>query len=226
MSSSPEGVVRRTDVVRVAARPDLRSGVWTRLGDGSVLGDDVTEAALGALAERTSDAARAQGYAVGWAEGRRAAMAAAAELAEQAEQRAHAVAVRREAEHGAAVDALLSAAEALRAATAQVCAQVADAATDLAFEVTRELVGHELAVSADPGADVVRRVLAVLPTAGPAQVRLHPSVVAATSELAAHGVAVVADPTLAPADAVVETDSAAIDLRVVTALQRLREALR
>ena len=61
-----------------AEPPDLRTGVWTRLGDDRVLGDAVTEAVLGALAERTRDAAQAQGYAVGWAEGQRGRRCAAA----------------------------------------------------------------------------------------------------------------------------------------------------
>src|SRR5688572_17219799 len=70
--------------------PELRTGHWTRLGSESVLGDLVTESVLGDIADRVRAAATAEGYAVGWAQGRRDAAAAAAEearvrAAEQAE---------------------------------------------------------------------------------------------------------------------------------------------
>jgi flagellar assembly protein FliH len=58
-------------------------------------------------------------------------------------------------------------------------------------------------------------------------VRLHPAIVAAAAiaELAEHGVDIVADPSLDLHDAVVETDTSAIDLRLSLAVDRLREAL-
>ena len=82
MSSSPD----RQVLYRAADRPDLRTGVWTRLGDSAVLGDPVTEAALDGLAERTHSAARAQGYAVGWAEGRQEALVRMSEVEAAADQ--------------------------------------------------------------------------------------------------------------------------------------------
>ncbi|MBB3043011.1 FliH/SctL family protein [Nocardioides soli] len=210
-----------------AERPDLRRGVWTRLGDGRVLGDGPTEAILGGLAERTRTAAQAQGYAVGWAAGQQAALRRAAER----EAAATAEAERREAararEHALAVVALEEAAAALTAAATEVTARIGEQAADLAFELTRTLVGHELSVTADPGADVVARVLAVLPSGPAVTVRLHPRTAEGVSPdpLGAHGVEVVADPALDPHDAVVETDTTAIDLRISEALDRLREAL-
>ena len=213
---------------RSAERPDLRSGVWTRLGHSSVLGDDVTEQALGRLAERARTAARAQGYAVGWAEGRKEAQARAEENAAAAAVRAAERDAEREAEHRRAVATLQAAAAELRGAVAEACERVAAQATDLAFELTRELVGHELSVDEDPGAGVVRRVLAALPATHVATVRLHPAVTesAAARTLAEQGVTLTADPALAPDDAIVEIDEAAIDLRVESALDRLRQALR
>ena len=213
---------------RRAERPDLRSGVWTRLGHPSVLGDDVTEQALGRLAERTRSAARAQGYAVGWAEGRQEALARAEETAAVAGARAMERERQREAEHRRAVDALTAAAAELRGAIADVCGRVAMQASDLAFEVTRELVQHELSVEADPGAGVVHRVLAVLPATHVATVRLHPATAesVAARSLGEQGITVRPDATLAPDDAVVEVDGAAIDLRIESALDRLKQALR
>src|SRR3712207_5437512 len=63
--------------------PELRTGSWTRLGSSSVLGDAVTEHTLSGLAEQAQAAARAQGYATGWAQGRRAAEARAEEESRQ-----------------------------------------------------------------------------------------------------------------------------------------------
>jgi flagellar assembly protein FliH len=225
-SSSPEAGSARP--WRHAERPDLRSGVWTRLGHPSVLGDDVTEQALGRLAERTRTAARAQGYAVGWAEGRQEALARAEETTAAAAAQAAERERQRDEEHRRGVDALLQAAAELRRATSDVCERVAAQATELAYEVTRELLGHELSMESDPGAGVVRRVLAVLPAAHVATVRLHPAIVesAAARSLAEQGVTVRADPALAPDDAVVEAEDAAIDLRIESALDRLRQALR
>lgn len=228
MSSSPSPETGGARPWRHAERPDLRSGVWTRLGHPSVLGDDVTEQALGRLAERTRSAARAQGYAVGWAEGRREALARAEATAHAAESAAADREHERDAEHRAAVEALQAAAGELRRAVADVCDRVAHQASDLAFEVTRELVQHELAVEEDPGAAVVRRVLAVLPATHVATVRLHPAIAesAAASALGDQGVTVRPDAALAPDDAVVEVDQAAVDLRIESALDRLRQALR
>lgn len=225
MSSSSETGARPW---RHAERPDLRSGVWTRLGHPSVLGDDVTEQALGKLAERTRDAARAQGYAVGWAEGRQEALLRAEETAQAAHRAAENREAQRDAEHRRALAALQAAAAELRGAVAEACDRVASQASDLAFEVTRELVGHELSLEEDPGAGVVQRVLATLPVAHFATVRLHPAIAesGAARALAEQGVTLRADATLAPDDAVVEVDDAAIDLRIENALSRLKQALR
>jgi flagellar assembly protein FliH len=225
MSSSPETGSRAW---RHAERPDLRTGVWTRLGHPSVLGDDVTEQALGKLAERTREAARAQGYAVGWAEGRQEAMARAETMAQAQQRAAEQREAQRDAEHRSALAALQAAAAALRGAIGEACEQVAAQSSDLAFEVTRELVGHELAVAEEPGAGVINRVLSVLPATNVATVRLHPGLVdsRAFRTLAEQGVTLKADPALGPDDAVVELDDSAIDLRIEGAIARLRHALR
>ncbi|HRD62006.1 MAG TPA: hypothetical protein PL137_13945, partial [Nocardioides sp.] len=72
--------------------PELRSGEWTRFGPDSVLGDAVTEAALSAMVDDARSAAQAQGYSVGWAQGRReaadeAALAARSHELQLAEER-------------------------------------------------------------------------------------------------------------------------------------------
>ncbi|WP_182525736.1 FliH/SctL family protein [Nocardioides dongkuii] len=207
--------------------PELRDGSWTRLGDRAVLGDEVTERALGRLAESTAAAARAQGYAVGWAEGRREAAARAADEADEAAHAQQLAERRRQAEHADAVAALVRAAASFQDAAAAVSAAVEDEALRLARELTAALLGRELATAADPAGDVVRRALEVLPDGVPTTVRVHPDVRshAAAEALAAHGVTVVADPTLGRHDAVVETATTVVDLGVDAALDRVREAL-
>lgn len=225
MNSSSELVTVDNPAV---SRPDLRTGVWTRLGDNAVLGDEVTEAALGILAERTRDAARAQGYSVGWAEGRREALELAAVTARMVEQRERDEEQRRGREHQNAVAALVAAVDALRTASQEAAARIADQATELAFDLTRTIVDHELATEVDPGAAVVSRVVAMLPDEPTTVVRLHPTVVDsdAVAAVTDRGVRLVVDPSLDRHDAVIETDTQAIDLRVSTAIARLEEALR
>lgn len=182
---------------------------------------------LTALADRAREAARAQGYAVGWAEGRREAQLRAEADAEAAADMARRTEEQREIEHRAVVEALTAAADELRAAVAEVCTRIGAQATELAFAVTEELLGRELATVDDHGADVVRRVLSVVPDGATPQVRVHPSIGAspALAHLAERGLHVVPDPAIEPHDAVVETDDNIIDLRIPAALDRLREVL-
>ncbi|TQK69564.1 hypothetical protein [Nocardioides sp. SLBN-35] len=206
--------------------PELRVGTWTRLGSDSVLGDRVTESLLDGIAAEARDAARAQGYAVGWAEGRRtAAEQAAVEEAERAAVQAAAEA-RREAEHRAALDALGRAAEQVRGLLDDLARAVEDQAADLAWSLTSTLVGSQVA-RLEP-VDVVARVLQVLPPGPVGRVRLHPSTATspAAQELTGRGLEVVADPTLGPIDALVEgVDGSVVDLRVGEAMDRVREVL-
>jgi flagellar assembly protein FliH len=226
MTSSSEELVIRADRAGLAtplATPDLSTGAWTRWGAPGVRGDAVTEDVLATLADRTRAAAQAQGYAVGWAKGVREAEAAAREARVEEETRRTHEEARREAEHAAAVSALRAAARRLEELTASTQEQLAAQATELAFAVTAEVLGTQAA--AQPGEDVVRRALAVLPDEAVATVRLHPSVARETATDLPVGVAVVADPTLGPADALVELSDHVIDLRIDQALARLREVL-
>lgn len=217
MSSSPE-------VAAPVPLPELRTGDWTRFGSSAVLGDTITEQTLSTLAESTRIAAGSQGYAVGWAEGQRAARAAAQTEA-AAVQAAHELAeARRAADHAAAVAALEEAAQQLTRAVSEVCTRIESQASELAWELTQELVGHELA---GPGIDVVRRVLALAPTETVVRVRMHPADAGkALEDGTLADLVVVADPTLDRGDALVETEDHVLDLRLEPALLRVREALR
>jgi len=210
------------------ATPELRTGVWTRFGASSVLGDAVTEETLSALAESTRNAARSQGYAVGWADGQRAAREQARIEAHEAEQARLQAEAEREREHRAAVTALQIAAARLHEAVAGMSAAVEEQASTLAWDLTRELVGHELRSATGP--DVVRRALQLAPAEPMARLHLHPDHVAELTaadlaELADHGATVVADPSLGWGDALAEVDDHVVDMRVRTALERVREVL-
>lgn len=220
-------VLRGHTSAAVLGTPELGSGEWTRFGPASVLGDAVTEGALAGMVEDARAAARSQGYAVGWAQGRREA-AAEAELAARARDEEHAQERRRwAARQQTALDALQRAAEQLARATEEAQALVHAQATALARELTELMVGHELRATPDTAADVVARVLAAGPADRPFVVRLHPDAADSTAvaALAEHGVRVVPEPGLAPADAVVEVDDHVLDLRLGSALDRVREVL-
>lgn len=205
--------------------PELRTGVWTRHGDPGLLGDPVAESVLGEIAVAARAAAEAQGYAVGWAQGRREAEAEARRAADEVAARHAAAEARREAEHAEALAVLARAADEVHGLLGSMCARVEERATDLAWALVEELVGREISVVTS--ADVVRRVLRVLPPGIVATVRMHPSVVghAAVAELEELGLEVVADASLDRADALVSHDGAVIDLRIGSALERVREAL-
>ncbi len=202
--------------------PELRSGSWTRWGNGAVRGDDVTEQLLSTLAESTRQAARAQGYSVGWADGRRDAEASVREAAAETARRTAAEEVRREAEHAAALTALREAADQLVARVDDVCRTVDGQAAELALELTRELVGR---AAPEAASHAVERVLGLLPDHPVVRVRFHPAVAACAGALRDRGVVVLPDPDLGPADAVVEADEYVVDLRVGAALDRLRDVL-
>lgn len=230
-SSSDQVLVDGERAARLApvAVPELPTGPWTRLGERSVHGDPVTEEALDGLAGTARSAARAQGYAVGWAEGRRAALLEARERQAALAEEAAAAERRRADEHATAVAALAEAARSLHDHAASVAALVEDAALGLARELTRTLVGHELRTAADPSGDAVRRALTLVPDDAelPVVLRLHPVVAASAdaAQLRDRGIRVVPDGTLDRADAVVETDESVVDGRVTAALRRIEEVL-
>jgi flagellar assembly protein FliH len=223
----PEPRVSKPDLAPLAT-PELRTGEWTRFGSSKVLGDAVTEETLSTLAESTRAAARSQGYSVGWTEGQRAAREAARIEAEAAEAARAAADEERRSEHAAAVAALELAAARLHDAVARLSTTIEEQATGLAWELTRELVGHELRSVTGP--DVVRRALELTPTEPVARLHLHPDHLADLTpadlaDLADRGVHAVADPTLAWGDALAECDDHVVDLRVSTAMERIREVL-
>lgn len=214
----PSRVLRGTDAASVSAVPL----------DGLL--DPMQRAALDALSTTARAAAQAEGYARGWAEGRRSADAAAALEAE-------AVAAAIAATESAAAASLASALSALSLAAASLEARAVVPASELsaavvagAFELAQALLGRELALAADPGLDAIRRALVLLPENRPVTARLNPddaSVTRSGLSTAALGrdVLIVADPAVEPGGAIVECDSSRVDAQLGPALERVREVL-
>ena len=225
-SSSEPRVLRLADHVETTPLvvTDLRSGHWTRLGSGGVLGDRVTEEAMSDLAEKARTAGHAEGYAVGWSLGSRRAEQESRARRED-EERQHAEdRDRREQEHARALADLVQAAHALDAAIGDAVARVEQQAAALALELTRELVG-EAAATAGVGA-VAARVRSALPVPPPGAVlHAHPDVAHHPDADWPAGVTVRSDATLGRADVLVDLDEGVLDLRVDHALQRLAEVL-
>ncbi|HSE10501.1 MAG TPA: FliH/SctL family protein [Nocardioidaceae bacterium] len=230
-STSSDGVVARDlpagSVSSHVQGGDLRAGSWTRLGSGATLGDAVTEAMLGGIAERSRQAARAQGYATGWAEGRRVALAKAAEEAEGVRRAAEAAEARREVEHRDALAALDAAAAQLRTRLSETVDAVAEQAVELALRLTEAILGREVATATDPGGDALRRALSLVDPHVAVTVRMHPKD-RATLDLEALGdraVTVLDDETLQPGDAVALTEDTLVDATISAALERVWEVL-
>jgi flagellar assembly protein FliH len=142
-------VLRDVPADRLGSGPagaDLRTGRWTRFGSATVLGDDATEATLGSVVDAAVSAARAQGYAMGWAEGRRAALARAEDdRAERA--RAHdAEHARTVAEVAATADTLVQVVDRLHAEARAHLDALADAAVDLALQLAEAVLDREVRV--------------------------------------------------------------------------------
>jgi flagellar assembly protein FliH len=192
--------------------------------------DPMQRAALDSLTSDLRQGARAEGYAVGWAEGRRAADEAAvlqatvAATAQAEEARCSATAL------ASALRALTAAADALEARAVVPAAELADAVVTGAFELAQALLGRELSLTADPGLDALRRALVLLPENRPVTARMNPddaSVCRAGLATASLGreVLVVSDPTVEPGGAIVACDSTRVDAQLGPAIDRVREVL-
>jgi flagellar assembly protein FliH len=175
------------------------------------------------------DSARSEGYAQGYAEGRRAAAAEAAK-AETARAAAQAeLDQARTAQFHRSLAALDTAVTSLEAQAGREAARAEHALAEAAFPLVETMLGRELELATTPGADAVRRALALAPSGRPVTVRLNPADAAAVAELPGwpgdREMTVVADSGVGVGDALAECDAVRIDARLATALARVREVL-
>jgi flagellar assembly protein FliH len=191
-----------------------------RLGDGPVLVD-------------AHEAARSAGYAEGWAQGRRDAVAAQTEQLQRAEASRQQLELELAAEAQQACDALWSAVSQLEAITAPVLEDGADVVLDGAIRLAEAVLGAELSVLDDSATLALRRALTPLPDDGRVVVRLNPHDLqvlraagestdgaSATQRLEDHDVELVADSGLRRGEAVADQGAARVDARFAAALRR------
>lgn len=181
------------------------------------------------------DAGRAEGFAAGYAAGAREA----ARVAQEDAARARAA---QEARRAAAQDALDRALAVLAAAATAAAARTVPVVHDVearlheaALDLATAVLGVELADHARGARAALARVLAHVEGTEPVTVRLHPADLAALPAAAdatgaaptvPDGVTLVADPTLAPGDAVADLPDGYLDARLDRAVARARAALR
>lgn len=165
------------------------------------------------------EAARTSGYAEGFESGFEAGRAAALESAAVARDEA--------LQRGAA--ALTAMAGALAEGRADAVRLLERDAADLAVELTRVLVGHELAHDGAAVAATVRRALDLCPPDEDLVVRLHPDEVVDEAQLAPlvsnARVRVVADADVERGGCVIDAGPCRIDAQITPALERVRSAL-
>ena len=200
------------------------TGVDARLTDPHL--QDVVERARRAAVEQ----GRAQGHAEGYAAGRAAASAEAARRAAAVASQQALADQHRDAQLAGATAVLVAAADAFRSAEALALADVEDVVADLALSIARAVVGRELALAADPGADALARALALAPDGCAVTVRLHPQDAEALGDLpelgAGRELVVVSDPAVEPGGCVAESAGRTVDAQVGPALDRVAAVLR
>jgi len=191
-------------------------------------------APLGGVLDARSDhgveQARAAGWAAGWAAGSRAAAESAVTQRATLADAHRAAEVTRAAQVEAALVVLRAAGAAVTARTLPLLASAAATLDHGAVVLAQAVLGLELSHSDDRARAALARALSLPAEVGVHTVRLHPADLAAlaaavdATELPA-GIALVADPALAPGDAVSEFADGFLDARVDAALARAQRAL-
>jgi flagellar assembly protein FliH len=201
----------------------------TRAAGGRGHVDRWLDHAGAAVSASIREEACAQGYAAGYAEGRRAAAAAADEAEQRRAAELAGLDRRRAAEFARALGALDGAAAGLERDAAVAAERAEQILVEAAFALAEAVLGRELELAADPGLDAVRRALALAPQGRPVTVRVNPADARALGEAAdwqgGRQVTVVADSSVAAGDCVADCDAAHIDARIGPALDRVREVL-
>ena len=184
----------------------------------------------------TQERAHVSGYAAGFAAGSRAAAEATHGLRDHLLAQAAAAEAAREETHRAAVRALELAAQAALDRVVPVLDEARDLLHVRALELARAVLGAELRDD-EHGARAALARAAQLPHDVRVQtVRMHPRDLAALAEVGVArdgavaagdlaGVALVADPSLAPGDAVSTFEGGFFDARIDAAFDRAQTAL-
>jgi flagellar assembly protein FliH len=230
MTTSAERRVLRGTVA--TALPAARLDTDLRTSNGFARGrtDDPT---LDQGTPGVRAAARAEGYAVGWAAGLRAATEQVRAAAKEADDARQAAADAQTRAVRAAVHAVDAAAHSLEQRAVRPAGELRDAVLRAAVELTETLLGRELVLATEPGMDAFRRALDLLPAGRPVTMRLNPADASVVRQVVAEmppgelgrDVLVVADPSVEPAGCVAECDAMRVDAQLSTALDRVRKVI-
>jgi flagellar assembly protein FliH len=214
-------VVGTTGLVRDAAAQTARSVRFDAgFAQHAALPEDVVD--------KLRADAQAAGYAAGWSEGRQAAELAAREAREAFAAEAAEITAAQEDSAHRVLAAVADAVERFERRATPAVENLQVELVEAAFALARHILGRELATAAEPGRDALARALALAPPGRSAVARLNPGDAATlpgTATVDGREVVVVADPALAPGDAIVECDASTIESRLDAALDRVRQAL-
>jgi flagellar assembly protein FliH len=180
------------------------------------------------IVDRLRSEAQSAGFAAGWAEGRQAAEAAAREAREAFAAEAAALADATEEGARLVLGAVADAVSRFEQRAIPAVEDMQDQLVEAAFALAEAIVGRELATAAEPGRDAIARALALAPPGRGVLVRMNPADAASmpgTTAVEGRDVVVVADPALAPGDAIVECETSTIESRLGAAMERARQAL-
>lgn len=186
------------------------------------------------MLEPARRAAQASGYAAGWAAGVRAGRATVEQDAAREQVVREAVEQGHRDQVSAAIVALHRAADQLEARAVPTADSIEDLIIRIGYDLAESLVGAMLRDDSLRGQAAVRRVLALAPADEPVTVRLHPHDHAVLAEdgsqaaiagLGRRAVTLVADPSVAPGDAVATAGAMTVEGRLDAALARARQAL-
>lgn len=173
-----------------------------------------------------ADRSHAQGHAAGYAAGMRAAVAEVSRAAAAQEAELVAFQQRQLARTDQAVRSLEAAAQALTARVVLIDGASQQLVHAAALDLAEAIVGAQLR-SDDPARLALKRALRDVDPDDVRRVRLSPADWASLDEQTrtSTGVTLVADPTLATGDAMVDLADGYLDARIGTALARARQAL-
>jgi flagellar assembly protein FliH len=219
--SSP---VIRSSADSVSVRP---ARLDRQLRQGSLdagYSDPRLEEIVQAAAEEAREAARAQGYATGWTQGRRAAAAQATLNAQVAQEELRQLKVQAAQE----ITALLANLAAASATTSQISAQewseVADVLGQGAIQLAQALLARELSSVDDTMQLNIRTALQCLADPGQAVIHLHPQDAVLIQD-APDGVRIVPDPAVPVGGVVALTPTQRVRLDLAKALEAAQEVL-
>lgn len=180
----------------------------------------------GSGVEAAEEQARTRGHAAGYAAGLRAAEVALdrERRAEAAERAAVAALAHERAEAHAAL--LRAAVASINSRTAPVLDEAHQLIAHGAIDLAEAIIGIELSDAPRAARAAVTRALRDVDPAVVLVVRMNPSTLAALEDdCVVEGISYVADPSIAPGDAVTDFSEGYLDARISSAIARARTAL-